>query len=87
MFINHITNMVWLTSIVFTESGTHYNIANYFLLVKLKTIEMEYQAMELYISPNDNITKLKYRGLYTWIFKSSDEPAQYFLAKESNNHH
>ena len=30
MFMNNIENMGWLTSIVFTESGTDYNTANNF---------------------------------------------------------
>ena len=39
MFMNHIKNMVFLTSIVFTESGIDYNIAKDFGQFKLDTIE------------------------------------------------
>ena len=73
MFMNHIKNMGWLTSLVFTESGTNYNIAKDFGQFKLETIETEYQALEISVSPNDNITKLKYRGLCTCLFNSSDK--------------
>ena len=44
MFINHIENMGWITSLVFTVSGTDYNIANDFRQVKIETIETDYQA-------------------------------------------
>ena len=87
MFMNNIINMVWLKYLIFTESGTYYNIANHFGWVKLDTIDMEYQDLELATSPNDTITKLKYRGLYTWIFNSSNKSAQDLLAKESYKHH
>ena len=79
--------MVLITSIVFTESGTDYNIAKYFGRVKIKTIEIDYQALEIATQPTDNIKKLKFRGLYTWLFNSSDESAQDFFAEESDNHH
>ena len=73
MFMNHIKNMGWITSIIFTESGTDYNIAKYFGQVKIETIEIDYQALEIATQPTDIIKKLKYRGLYTWIFNSSNE--------------
>ena len=85
--MNHIENMGWITSLVFTESGTDYNIAKYFGQVKIETIEIYYQALEIATRPTDNIKELKLRGLYTWLFNSSDKSAQDFLAKESNNHH
>ena len=85
--MNHIKNMGLLTSLVFTKSGTEYNIAKDFGQVKLDTIEIEYQALELSTLTTDNVKKIKYRGLYTWLFNSSDESAQYFLAEESDNHH
>ena len=47
---------------------------------------MKHLALEISISPNHNITKLKYRGLYTWIFNSSDESVNFFLVKESDIH-
>ena len=87
MFMNHIENMGWITSLVFTESGTDYNIAKYFGQVKIETIETDYQVPEIATQPTDNIKKLKFRGLYTWLFNSSDKLAQDFLAKESENHH
>ena len=31
--------MGWITSLIFTESGTDYNIAKYFVQVKIETIE------------------------------------------------
>ena len=79
--------MGWLTSLVFTKSGTYYNIAKDFGQVQLETTKTEYQALELSTNPNNNIKKLKYHGLYTWILNSIKKPAQYFLAKEINNHH
>ena len=85
-FMNHIKNMGWSTSHVFTESGIDYNIEKYFGRVQLDTIEAEHQALKLGNTPNNTIKKLKFRGLYTWFFNSSSEPAQYFLAKESNKH-
>ena len=68
------------------ESGRDYSIANDFGNVKLDIIEIEYQALELATSTNDTITKLKYRGFYTRIFNSNDKSAQYFPARESNQH-
>ena len=50
-------------------------------------METDYQALEISTQPTDNIKKIKFRGLYTWIFNSSNESAQDFLAKESDNHH
>ena len=87
MFMNHIKNMGWITSIVFAESGTYYNIAKDFGQLKIETIETDYQALEIVTQPTDNIKRLKLRGLYTWIFNSSDELAQDFCAKESDSHH
>ena len=55
--------------------------------VKIETIETYYQALKIATQTNDNMKKLKFRGLYTWLFNSSDESAQYFLAEESHNHH
>ena len=51
MFMNHMKNMGWITSLVFTESGTDYNIAKYFGQVRLQTIEKDYQALKISISP------------------------------------
>ena len=79
--------MGWLTSIVFTKSGTYYNIDKDFGQVKIETTETDYQALEIATQPTDNIKKLKFRGLYTWLFNSSDEWAQYLLSEESDNHH
>ena len=45
MFMNHIENMGWITSLVFTESGAYYNIAKYFGQVKTETIDKYYQAL------------------------------------------
>ena len=57
MFINHIENMGWVTSLVFTESGTDYNIENYFVRVQLNKIEMEYKALEIATTTNNIINK------------------------------
>ena len=43
--MDHIKNMGWLISLVFTESGTYYNIAKNFREVKLEMIETEYKAL------------------------------------------
>ena len=87
MFMNHIKNMGWITSLVFAESLTDYNIVKDFGQVKIETIEKDYQALVISTQPTDNIKKLKFRGLHTWLFNSSDKLAQDFLAKESDNHH
>ena len=87
MFMNHIENMGWITSLIFTESGTYYNIVKVFGQVRIETIETDYQALKIATQSTDNIKKLKFRGLYTRLFNSSDESVQYFLAKESENHH
>ena len=42
MFMNHIEDMGSLTYLVFTKSGTYYNIAKDFGQVKVETIETEY---------------------------------------------
>ena len=47
--------MGWITSLVFTESGTDYNIAKDFVQVKIETIGTEYQALEVATQPTDNI--------------------------------
>ena len=85
--MNHIMDTGWNTSLVFTKTGTDYNIARDFRQVKIETIETDYQALEIATQPIDNIKKLKFCGLYTWFFNSSDESAQVFLSEESNNHH
>ena len=87
IFMNHIENMGWITSLGFTKSGTDYNIAKDFGQVKIETIETDYQALEIATQPTDNIKKLKFCGLYTWLFNLSDELAQDFLAEESDNYH
>ena len=51
MFMNHIENMGWITSLVFTESGTDYNIANYFGKVRIETVETDYQALKIVTQP------------------------------------
>ena len=80
MFMNHIENMVCITSLVFTESGTYYNIAKDFGQVRIETIETDYQYLEFSTLPTDKTKTLKFRGLYTWLFNSRDESAQDFLA-------
>ena len=85
--MNHIENMGWITSLIFTKLGTDYNIAKDFGQVKIETIETYYQAPEIANQLTDNIKKLKLCGLYTWIFNPREESAQDFLAKESDNHH
>ena len=45
MFMNHIKNMGWITYLVFTKSGTDYNIAEDFGQVIIETIEVDYQAL------------------------------------------
>ena len=57
MFTNHIKNMGWITSLIFTESGTDYNIAKDFGQVRIDTIEKDYQALEIATQPTDNIKK------------------------------
>ena len=79
--------MGWITSLVFVESGTYYNIANNFRQFRIDSIEIDYQAPEISTQPTDNIKKIKFHSLYTWIFNSSDKSAQDLLAEESNNHH
>ena len=68
--MNHVKNMGWITSLAFTKSGTNYNIAKDFLQVIIETIEKYYQALKISTFPTDNIKKLKFRGLYSWIFNS-----------------
>ena len=87
IFMNHIENMGWITYLVFTKSGTDYNIAEDYEKVRMKKIEKDYHALEIATQPTDNIKKLKLCGLQTWRFNSSKGSAQDFLAKESNNHH
>ena len=43
--MNHIKNMGWITSLVFTESITDYKIAKEFGQVIKETIEMDYQTL------------------------------------------
>ena len=57
MFMNRIRNICWITSLVFTESGTDYNIAKDFGKVRIDTIEKDYQALEIATQPTDNIKK------------------------------
>ena len=45
MFMNHIENMGWITSLVFTESGTDYNIAKNFGKFRIYTIDSDYQDL------------------------------------------
>ena len=59
MFMNHIKNMGWITSLVFTESGTDYNIAKYFGQFRIEAIETDYQALEIATQPTDNTKKTK----------------------------
>ena len=73
MFLNHMKDMRWMTSLVFTKSGTYYNIAKDFGKVRLDKIDTDYQALEISTLPTDNIKKLKFRGLYIWIFNLSYE--------------
>ena len=79
--------MGWFISLVFTESGTYYNVTNDFVQVKLETIEKEYQALEISSIPTDNTKKPKYCSLYTWICNSSNKSAQVLFSEESENHH
>ena len=81
MFMNRIKNIGWFTYLVFTYSGINNIIAKDLFPVKLEMIETEYQAPKISISPNDSITKLKYCGLYTWLFNSSEKSAQNFPAE------
>ena len=55
MFMNHIENMGWITSLVFNESGTDYNIAKDFGQVRIETTKTDYQALEIATQPTDNI--------------------------------
>ena len=87
MFMNHIENMGWITSLVFTKSATDYNIVKDFGQVKVETIETDYKALEVATQSTENIKKLKLRGLYTWLFNSRDELAQNLLSEEIDNHH
>ena len=81
-----IENMGWITSLVFTESCIDYN-AKDFEQVKIETIETDYQALEIATQPTYNTKKLKFCGIYTLLFKPSDESALDLLAEESDNHH
>ena len=85
--MNCIENMGWITSLIFTESGTYYNIVKVFGQVRIETIETDYQALKIATQSTDNIKNIKFRGLYTSIFNSSEESAQDFLAGESDNYH
>ena len=46
MFMNHIKNMGWLTSLVFTESVTDYNTTEDFGQVKLEKTEIECRVLD-----------------------------------------
>ena len=72
-----------IASLVFTESGTYYSIAKGFGKLIIDTIGTYYQALETSIQSTDNIKELKFRGLYTRLFESSNELPQDFLAKEA----
>ena len=87
MFMNQIKNMGWIASLIFIKSGTDYNIATGFRKFRIESIEIDYQDLEISTQPTDIIKELKFHVLYTWIFNSSDESAQNFLAKESDNHY
>ena len=75
MFINHIENMGWITSLVFTKSDTDYNIAKDFGQAKIETKETDHQTLKIATQPTDNIKKIKFCGLYTWLLNSSNESA------------
>ena len=87
MFMNHIKNMGWITSLVITKSVTYYNIANYFGKFRIETIETDYRDLGISTQPTDNIKKLKFCCLYNWLFNSSNELSQDLFSKESDNHH
>ena len=55
MLMNHIKNMGCITSLVFTKSGTDYNIAKDFGQVRIYTIEKYYQDLEIFTKPTDYI--------------------------------
>ena len=55
IFMNYIKNMGLITSLVFTESGTYYNIEKYFGQSRIETIETDYQALKITTQPTDNI--------------------------------
>ena len=79
--------MGWITSLVFIESGIDYKIAKELGQFITERIEKDQQALKISTQPTDNIKKLKFRGLCTGLFNSSNKSAQDFLAKERDNHH
>ena len=50
--MNHIENMGWITSLVFTKSGIDCNTEKDFGQFRLETIETDYQALEIFDSNN-----------------------------------
>ena len=60
MIMNHIQNMGWIIFLVFTESGTDYNIAKDFGQVIIETIEIDYQSLKIFTLPTDNIKNSNY---------------------------
>ena len=65
MLMNHIENIGWITSLVFTKLGIYYKIAKDFWKVIIKVIETDYQALKISTQSTDNIKKLKFRDLFT----------------------
>ena len=55
MFMDYIENMGWITSLVFTKSGTDYNIAKDFGKFRIEMIDTDYQDLEIATQPTDNI--------------------------------
>ena len=53
--MNHIENMGWITSLVLTESSTDYSIAKDFGRVRIDTIEIDDQDLEVSTQLTDNI--------------------------------
>ena len=79
MFMNHMKNTGWITSVLFNVSGMYYNIAKDFGQFIIEMIEIYHQALEISTLPTDNIKKLKFRGLYTWLSTQVTNPLKFLF--------
>ena len=86
MLMNHIKNMGLIPS-RFHQIRHILQHCKGFGQLKKETIATNYQVLEIFTQPTYNIKKIKFRGLYTWLFNSSDESPQDLLAEESDNNH
>ena len=88
-FLNHIDNMGWQDIMNYNVNNVATDLSTNFGEVPIGDIE-QFRTATAALPPNDaaaNVTRLKFKGMYTYLFNSIDKDSKRHLTLNVDTHH